>query len=316
MHVTWKTDASLALNGPDGTNGKKAEKITYPNEVLESVRGVSVPSLFSDHNGNSVEVEGATSKEPALKKTKVSVNNDNTGAMIPTHLSTDLDIEELVQTVAMVIASVIRDSWHLDGLSLSHQCLDTNTTNNHNSTGKMMQNGLTTAASTESADLNCVSPAAIARGNHTTSSGTNTWNGNMQASRFKSDIASAVEHFAAKIFCPHLTSSKSRMGSASPRSDRVMISTFLAIQEMLLTNAINQFPSSPMRVHECVDAVLRASAKRLTVVSRVFSVEAFVQASQAYRSPRADFMFALMEADARSVGVLLDEDSTHQSKLL
>lgn len=97
-----------------------------------------------------------------------------------------------------------------------------------------------------------------------------------------------------------------RIGCNSPKTDRLIISCLLAIQEMLMINTTKYFASFPQEVYSWVDAVMQASANQLSLVTSNFSVDNFINASQGYISRRADFQFALMEADGRSIGVFPD----------
>lgn len=216
------------------------------------------------------------------KKIKLSTDNSTVGdqPMIPDTLPSNSDIEELVRTVSMVISAEIMngDLWFLDSC-ISHDVVKPKITRTPTHGTELPS----TEAPANSAGVG-VSP------------------------EFKSNIAKAVELFAADFYCPHLISSKSRVGHANcPKSDRVIISTLIAIQEMLIINTMKHFPSSsPQKVHNSVNAILKASANRLAVVLSNFSADTFAQASEGYSSQRADFRFALMEADALSHGVLSD----------
>ncbi|EED90467.1 predicted protein [Thalassiosira pseudonana CCMP1335] len=57
-------------------------------------------------------------------------------------------------------------------------------------------------------------------------------------------IATAVERFALEVYCPFLLASKHCMGNTSPKRDRIIISTLLAIREMPILNA-DTFFSKP-----------------------------------------------------------------------
>lgn len=225
--------------------------------------------------GDSQVMHEHEPQRPPRKKIKISIDNNTVSGqpIIPDTLQSNSDIEELVKTVSMVISAEIKnnDFWFMNS------CYSHDFDRNHGI-------GLpSTEAPADSTDHG-VSP------------------------KFKSDIVMAIELFASDLFCPYLILSKSRVGFTNcPRSDRVIISTLLAIEEMLIMNIIKQCPlSPPKKIHDSVKAILIASADRLAVVSSNFSADTFARASEGYWSQRLDFKFALMEADALSQGVLSD----------
>eukprot|EP00970_Alexandrium_tamarense_P000474 scaffold61_cov205-Alexandrium_tamarense.AAC.28 len=126
-------------------------------------------------------------------------------------------------------------------------------------------------------------------------------------------IATAVERFALEVYCPFLLASKHCMGNTSPKRDRIIISTLLAIQEMLILNADTFFSKAhpfkndtvgSSRVQHSLSlvarvyaaAILRTSAKRMG--EHLFAD--FIRATRSYDSQGDDFQFALKHADVRA----------------
>jgi hypothetical protein len=256
------------------------------NNKRENVPLSSSDHLSSDHGNSSEKV---VKSSPPSKKAKIPVSSGMQSCKEPTrstYVSDDGHMQELINKVTLVVANVIRfgNSWTLDDTQLQHI---TNPSANHVCTNVSHhhQRGI------------LLSNFAQGNSRH-------------DDNIFKSSIAQAVQHFAAEVWVPHLLSSKSRMGCISPRTDRVIISTLLAIQEMLHETTIKHFPSL-QEVHEWVGATIHASIKCLSSASNI-SLDMYWEALEGYNLKRSDFKIALMEADGRSVGVQPDGTKVSQ----
>jgi len=139
-------------------------------------------------------------------------------------------------------------------------------------------------------------------------------------------VESAIKRFAVEVYCPLLYSSKEQSKGASPHSaDRVLLSTFLALRDMLLINAEKFFPFAGLKdsctqkesgdeanlklTRDFASAVVQNAVKRLQRMSadvfvkhiipnqdRVF--DQYLEASRSYDSKGEDFQIALGRLDA------------------
>mmetsp|Transcript_11832 Transcript_11832/g.24945 ORF Transcript_11832/g.24945 Transcript_11832/m.24945 type:complete len:935 (-) Transcript_11832:32-2836(-) len=150
--------------------------------------------------------------------------------------------------------------------------------------------------------------------------------------------AIAVQRFAVEVFYPYLMASKQSMGNESPRCDRVLLSTFLALREMLITNAdqllnlqdimrsaIVQPPGKALvfhqggNVHNGIVGIDSCSFVARNIASMIIRLAAqkvdhhqqgskfyedFVAVANNYDMHSDDFRFCLRHADARSSCVL------------
>ncbi|KAL7461653.1 hypothetical protein ACHAXS_002062 [Conticribra weissflogii] len=148
----------------------------------------------------------------------------------------------------------------------------------------------------------------------------------------------AVQRFAVEVYYPYLVASKKTMGNESPRCDRVLLSTFLALREMLITNADQVFNSQdlmrtagmqpPGKVPGChlegkasnritgIDSFSFIARNIASMIIRLAAQEVshqqggskfyqdFIAVANNYDTHSDDFRFCLRHADARSSCVL------------
>lgn len=250
--------------------------------------------VFTAKNSNGDEEEAP--KHPLCKIAKKMPRSNVIvikQAKIQAHVSSDDDIQEVLHTVVTVVACHCTKFADEKVQSDSEQdCINTRTkrslVNQHD-----VSPGAAAADSSPPKNHSCTATFGSAS--------------------FKSYIAQAVKCFTFEIYCPHLLSAKSRMASSTIGTDRIIISALLAIQEMLIMNTCNHFPSSPpAKVHDFVHTIIQASTKHLSSVSSTFTVDKFALALQCYTSKRADFRVSLMRADARLNGILSDGSKCSQ----
>lgn len=148
----------------------------------------------------------------------------------------------------------------------------------------------------------------------------------LQSSSSTDHVESAIERFAVEVYCPLLYSSKERsVGTSSYSADRVLLSTLLALQEMLVTNAEKFFPLAELKgsstekdndeeansklTRDFARALVQNAAKRLQRTSPDVSlthiipnqdrlVDRYLEASRRYESRGEDFQLALGRLDA------------------
>ena len=138
-------------------------------------------------------------------------------------------------------------------------------------------------------------------------------------------IESVIKRFALEVFYPLLSSAKERnMTTASSYStDRVLISSLLALQEMLMINAekffpftgfkestVNELKGNSTLKHDFARAVVQNAAKRLQKMSSQSSEYGvpnqdqifikYLEASRSYETKGEDFQIALDRLDARA----------------
>mmetsp|Transcript_21153 Transcript_21153/g.42446 ORF Transcript_21153/g.42446 Transcript_21153/m.42446 type:complete len:618 (-) Transcript_21153:933-2786(-) len=140
---------------------------------------------------------------------------------------------------------------------------------------------------------------------------------------------SAIKRFAVEVYCPLLYSSKARsMGTSSFSSDRVLLSTLLALQEMLVINADKFFSFAGLKdsstekkesgeeadsklTRDFARAVVQNAAKRLQRMTSDVSLkqiipnqdclfDQYLEASRSYDTKGEDFQLALGRLDASS----------------
>lgn len=149
----------------------------------------------------------------------------------------------------------------------------------------------------------------------------------LQPSSSTDHVESAIERFAVEVYCPLLYSSKERsVGTSSYSADRVLLSTLLALQEMLVTNAEKFFPLAGLKgssaaadneeaksklTRDIARALVQNAAKRLqktpsdvlltqSVHIQDRLVDRYLEASRRYESRGEDFQLALGRLDACS----------------
>ncbi|KAL7534584.1 hypothetical protein ACHAWF_004875 [Thalassiosira exigua] len=125
-----------------------------------------------------------------------------------------------------------------------------------------------------------------------------------------STVVMAVKRFVLEVYCPFLISAKKSSGIKTPNSERIAISTLLAIRDMLIMNAEHFFRFSALKrpsVHGAADdkvylshalanAIVRNVAKRLPKVQ----LAQFSRAVQNYDTKSDEFQFSLAYANAGS----------------
>jgi len=138
-------------------------------------------------------------------------------------------------------------------------------------------------------------------------------------------VESAIKRFAVEVYCPMLYSSKEQSMGKSSDSARVLLSTFLAIREMLLINAGKFFPfaglidsstnkesveeSNLKLARDFASVVVQNAVKRLQRMSpdgivkhmipnQDLLFDQYLEASKSYDSKGEDFQFALGRLDA------------------
>lgn len=137
-------------------------------------------------------------------------------------------------------------------------------------------------------------------------------------------VDSAIKRFAVEVYCPLLYSSREQsMGISSYSVDRLLLSTLLALREMLVINAEKFFPFAALKdsctkeeesgeeananskiTRDFANAVVQNAAKRLQRMStgvflkgiipnqdRLF--DQYLEASKSFDSKGEDFQFAL-----------------------
>jgi len=146
-------------------------------------------------------------------------------------------------------------------------------------------------------------------------------------------VVIAVRRFALEVYCPFLLSAKKSAGNNAPDADRILISTLLAIREMLIMNADKLFAFSYLKQsftsevkneriylsHVFANSIVRGAAKRFHFrhPERRFFAD-FIQAAQNYDTESDDFQYALARADARSIyahteGVKIEQQEKQES---
>ena len=139
-----------------------------------------------------------------------------------------------------------------------------------------------------------------------------------------STVVLAVKRFVMEVYFPFLHSANMNMENSSPNYDRIQISTFIAIREMLIMNADKLF-TLPKTKHSSTDcakkerfyalrvlanAIVRNAAKRLHLRHSGSPFFAnFIQAAQNYDARTDDFQFSLARADARTEYSRSDEET-------
>eukprot|EP00984_Skeletonema_dohrnii_P016207 scaffold7152_cov148-Skeletonema_dohrnii-CCMP3373.AAC.8 len=139
---------------------------------------------------------------------------------------------------------------------------------------------------------------------------------------------SAIKRFAVEVYCPLLYSSKARSMGTSSSSDRVLLSTLLALQEMLVINADKFFSFAGLKdlsteknesgeeadsnlTRDFARAVVQNAAKRLQRMTSDVSLkqiipnqdcvfDQYLEASRSYDTKGEDFQLALGRLDASS----------------
>jgi hypothetical protein len=138
-----------------------------------------------------------------------------------------------------------------------------------------------------------------------------------------STVVLAVQRFAMEVYFPFLHSANMNMENSSPDYDRIQVSTFIAIREMLIMNAdkLFTFPATQgsstdqarkerfFASRVLANAIVRNAAKRLHLRNSGSHFFAdFIQATQNYDARTDDFQFSLTRAGAQS------EYSCHDGK--
>ncbi len=142
----------------------------------------------------------------------------------------------------------------------------------------------------------------------------------LQPSSSTDHVESAIERFAVEVYCPLLYSSKERsVGTSSYSADRILLSTLLALQEMLVTNAEKFFPLAGLKgssvatdhdeaansklSRDFARALVQNAAKRLQRTPHIIPnqdhlIDRYLEASRRYESRGEDFQLALGRLDA------------------
>ncbi|KAL3792996.1 hypothetical protein HJC23_011009 [Cyclotella cryptica] len=307
--------------------GERAASTNFSNDVLRSEKCNS-HQIPNRPNGYSSSKSSIPTGLPRKKKKAFSyLDSIDRVAMAKAHLSKNSEIQNVVDSVATLVANEIRfgDCWHFEGPRPHHLVVPPSI----HRTSKMLKNGSklvdtrksllfgVESSSEQISALNFkvthtlpwIHQTNITETDHVVATKSeNTDNDDDKAAKkLKSCIALSVKRFATDIYYPHLISCKSRICSNSVASDRIMISTLLALREMMTMNADKLFSSFPKaKVSACAGAIIRSCAKKLVSITSNFSFENFLRACQGYDSHRADFRFALVEANAQSACILPD----------
>jgi hypothetical protein len=331
-----KVESSTQKEAKKARPAERTASENFSNEVVLSEQLNSHP-IPKRPNGNSSSKRSVPFGLPQKSKLSFSyLDHIDRVAMAKAHLSNNSEIQNVVNAVATLVADEIRfgDCWHFDGPTPHHLVVPPRI----HRTSKMLKNGSklidtrkSLLFSVESSndhigDLNIKGTYPVPKHKHQSNiekndhvMATNSVNidndSDKESKILKSCIALSVKRFAADIYYPHIVSCKSRIGSNSVTSDRIIISTLLALREMMVMNADKLFSSFPKaKVCACAGAIARSCAKKLASITSNFSYENFLKACQGYDSQRADFRFALLEANAQSVCILPDGNKPSQSE--
>ena len=304
--------ASNLLGGTDKKSPTTREGTTIPSQ--DKNRRASASKEMAAKKMDE-EVDGSTNLPPEEMRQFKST------------LSTDEEIKEIVAFASGLVASELRSSaWQLCSKKSrivfnknkddpSVICTSSSNISEVKSPGKkcdlstdMPENGTVTANSSTKSTL---SPTAK-----------NCANGDKDNYHA---ISLVVERFALEVYYPFLIASKKAMRNESPRSERVLVSTLLAIREMLIMNGAKFFSLSAMvrstiAVHKShqgnmdyftflacniASLIVRLAAYRVRHLQQGEQFyAAFFEAARNYDLNSDDFQFSLRKADARSTYVL------------
>ena len=142
-------------------------------------------------------------------------------------------------------------------------------------------------------------------------------------------VVTAINRFVLEVYYPFLLSAKQNSRNESPSTERIRISTLLAIREVLIMNAEKLFTFSHLNQslidsierdgtylsHAFANAIVRNTAKRLNARHpESHFLNDFVQATRNYDVKSEDFQTSLARADVRSMYVHPGGGKTGQQK--
>jgi len=142
-------------------------------------------------------------------------------------------------------------------------------------------------------------------------------------------VVTAINRFVLEVYYPFLLSAKQNSRNESPSTERIRISTLVAIREVLIMNAEKLFTFSHLNQslidsierdgtylsHAFANAIVRNTAKRLNARHpKSHFLNDFVQATRNYNVKSEDFQTSLARADVRSMYAYSGGGKTGQQK--